>query len=254
MRPATIAIGLLLVIPAWADPVAEAISKEGRLPADVERDSRSKPAEIIPLLALEPGDRVADIFAGGGYYSELLASVVGADGEVLLHNNRGFRAWGINLLNDRFDGDRHVPNVTQHDSEIDDLGFGESTLDAALMVMAYHDMYVVPKRYNGEKYVAVGPPADVGRLMRQIFAALKPGARFVVVDHAADPRTALEEVLELHRIHEDFAKSSISAYGFDFVTSSQALRNSNDDLGRIVFDSDLQGRTDRFVLVFEKRR
>ncbi len=51
-----------------------------------------------------------DVFASGGYYSELIGSVVGDSGEVLLHNNRGFSAWGVNVLNDRFDG-RTLDNV-----------------------------------------------------------------------------------------------------------------------------------------------
>ena len=58
--------------------VIVAMTKEGRLVQDVSRDARSKPEKVIPLLGLESGDRVADIFGGGGYYSELLASVVGA--------------------------------------------------------------------------------------------------------------------------------------------------------------------------------
>ena len=132
--------------------IDEALSKPGRLEADIARDEHSKPSAILPLLKLQPGDLVVDIFAGGGYYSELLAGIVGPDGEVLLHNNRGFRAWGVNLLEDRFNG-RTFANITLHDREIADLDLGANTLDAAILVMAYHDMYVVPSRYNGEKYV-----------------------------------------------------------------------------------------------------
>ena len=129
--------------------IDEALSKPGRLTADLERDGRSRPGAILPLLELHAGDRVVDIFAGGGYYSELLASVVGERGEVLLHNNRGFRAWGVNGLADRFNG-RTIGNITLHDREIADLDLGANTLDAAILVMAFHDMYVVPRRYNGE--------------------------------------------------------------------------------------------------------
>ena len=49
-----------------------AINKEDRLAHDLSRDERSKPEEVIPLLAIQPGDRVADIFGGGGYYSDCL--------------------------------------------------------------------------------------------------------------------------------------------------------------------------------------
>jgi len=237
--------------PAWSASVEEAMAKPGRLAADLERDLRSKPDEIIPLLNLHEGDRVVDIFGSGGYYSELLASIVGETGEVLLHNNRGFQAWGINILTDRFEG-RDAGNITRHNRELENLDLGENSLDAAILVMALHDMYVVPKRYNGEKYVPTGPPADVDHFMRQIYAGLRPGGRLVVVDHAGDPELEHETILDLHRIDEEFAKTEIESYGFKLATTSDALRNLNDDRSMIVFDSDIQGKTDRFVLVFEK--
>jgi len=227
------------------------MARPGRIQSDLERDKRSKPELIIPFLNLNPGDRVVDLFGSGGYYSELLASVVGEQGQVLLHNNRGFKAWGINILNDRFQG-RSVDNVIQYDREIADLDLGNEKLNAAIMVMAYHDMYVVPTRYNGEEYVPIGPPADVKHLMQQIFHSLIPGSRFVVIDHAAGIETTMADALELHRIHESFAKSAIESYGFRYITSSDVLRNPHDDHSMIVFDSDIKGKTDRFVLVFEK--
>jgi predicted methyltransferase len=236
---------------AWSASVEEAMGKPGRLASDLERDLRSKPEAIIPLLTLQAGDSVVDIFGSGGYYSELLAGVVEDSGTVLLHNNRGFKAWGINILNDRFEG-RDAGNITQHDRELADMDLGENALDAAIIVMAFHDMYVVPTRYNGERYVPVGPPADVGHLLEQIYTGLKPGGRFVVVDHAGDPDMNHADVLELHRMDEQFAKMEIQQRGFRFVSSSDALRNPNDDRSMIVFDLDVQGKTDRFVLVFEK--
>ena len=241
----------LTSISSWSASVEEAMAKPGRLAADLERDLRSKPEDIIPLLNLQEGDRVIDIFGSGGYYSELLAGVVGDSGEVLLHNNRGFQAWGINILNDRFEG-RDPGNITRHNREVENLDLGENSLDAAILVMAFHDMYVVPKRYNGEEYVATGPPADVGHFMEQIYLGIKPGGRLVVVDHAGDPELEHETVLDLHRIDEEFARTEIENYGFQLVATSDALRNPTDDRSMIVFDSDIQGKTDRFVLAFEK--
>ena len=241
-------------VTVWATmsvAIEEAMAKPGRLPADLERDKRSRPEAIVPLLNLQLGDRVVDVFGSGGYYSELLASIVGDAGEVLLHNNRGFRAWGVNILDARFNG-RVIGNLTQHDREIADLDLGINSLDAALLVMAYHDMYVVPTRYNGEKYVPIGPPADVEHFLQQIYLSLKPGARFVVVDHAAGVSTSMDDAFELHRIHESFAKSEIESFGFQYVASSSALRNPADDHSMIVFDSAIKGKTDRFALAFEK--
>lgn len=231
--------------------VRAAMNKSGRLSADIERDQRSMPQFVIPLLQIETGDKVVDIFGSGGYYSELLASVVGETGEVLLHNNDGFEAWGINGLTDRFNK-RDPGNIVRHTRSGINLDLGSETLDAAILVMALHDMYVIPKRYNGEEYVPVGAPANVTYFLEQIYQSLKPGARFVVIDHSGDPSMDGEAVSELHRIIESYARSEVERVGFELVETSNALQNSDDDRSMIVFDLDVQGKTDRFVLSFEK--
>lgn len=76
----------------------------------------------------------------------------------------------------------------------------------------------------------------------------------MVVDHAGEPGMELEATTDLHRIDEAFLKSELEGNGFRYLHSESALRNPDDDRTRIVFDEDLQGRTDRFVLVFEKPR
>lgn len=231
--------------------VLAAMAKPGRLSDDIARDMRSKPQFVIPLLNLKTGDTVVDIFGAGGYYSELLASVVGPQGKALLHNNPGFEAWGINGLYDRFDN-RDPGNITRYTSSGINLDLTEQSIAAALVVMAFHDLYVVPKRYNGEAYVAVGNPPNAGYFLEQIFRALKPGGRLVIVDHAAEPGMANDVAADLHRINETFSRQEVEARGFRFVDSSDALRSADDDRTRIVFDEDIQGRTDRFVHAFEK--
>ena len=232
--------------------VLAAMNQPGRLPTDIERDSRSKPEAVIPLLNLKPGDTVIDIFAGGGYYSELLASIVGSGGEAILHNSLGFEAWGINGLNDRFADDRAPANINRHTRSGVNLMLTDESVDAALIVMAIHDLYVIPKRYNGEEYIRTGNPANSSYFLGQVFAALKPGGRFVVVDHQGNPDSDLETMTDLHRLDETFIRTEIESHGFVFVASSDALRNPDDDRNRIVFDEDLQGKTDRFILAFEK--
>lgn len=231
--------------------VLAAMEDPARLLADRERDLRSKPQRVIPQLNLQTGDRVLDIFGSGGYYSDLLARVVGDEGETILHNNQGFEQWGSNILQDRFDNG--LPrNVTLLRRTGIDLDLPPASLDAALIVMALHDLYIIPKRYDGEKYVPVGQPANVARFYEQLLQALKPGGRFVVVDHAGEPGMELEATTDLHRIDEAFLKADIEDNGFRYLHSESALRNSSDDRTRIVFDEDLQGKTDRFVLVFER--
>jgi len=227
-----------------ADPVSDAISKPGRMAEDLERDVRSRPDVTLPLLQLQPGDRVADIWAGGGYYSELLASIVGPEGEVLLVNNLAYSQFAGKALAERMDG-RDMGSVILHTREADDLGLGQGVLDAAVIIMSYHDLYHVDEP-NGWRRI------DADNFLRQIHNALKPGGRFLVVDHYAEPGSGRDSAQELHRIDRAYAVEDISGHGFKLVAQSDALRNPDDDYSIMVFDPRVRGKTDRFVLVFEK--
>ncbi len=229
---------------ATATSVEEAMNKPGRLEADIARDGRSHPEATLPLLKLQAGDRVADIFAGGGYYSELIATVVGDDGEVLLLNNAAYRNFVGKALTQRTEG-RDMGSVTIYDREAEDLDLGENSLDAALIIMSYHDLYHVDEK-NGWRAI---DPAD---FLGQIHKALKPGGRLLIVDHYAAAGTGSASAQDLHRIDVEFAKRDISSYGFSLAGSSDVLRNPDDDYSIMVFDPAVRGKTDRFILVFEK--
>ena len=83
------------------ESVLLAMAQADRLAADLERDARSRPEKVIPWLNLRAGDTVIDLFGSGGYYSDLLARLVGTQGQAVLHNNSGFEQWGTNILQDR---------------------------------------------------------------------------------------------------------------------------------------------------------
>ena len=235
--------GLLLVsCMVQADAVTEAMAAADRLPADLERDQREHPEVVVPLMNIGPGSRVADIFAGGGYYSELIGRVVAPEGVVLLHNNQAYLSFAAKALAQRSEG-RDLAGVQRHDREVDDLDLGANTLDAAMIIMSYHDLY-----HTAEGW----PLIDAADFMAQIVTALKPGGRFLIVDHVAAANTGDTAAQDLHRIDEAFAKQDIESYGLRLVASSDVLRNPDDDHTKTAFDPEIRGKTDRFVLVFEK--
>ena len=224
--------------------IAAAIADPERSAEHRERDGRSKPADILPLLALEEGDTAVDIFGGSGYYADLIAGIVGPDGVVILQNNTPYGKW-VNEANAERYGNNRRPPVTLLNSEVDDLQLGEDAIDAALMVMSYHDLY-----YTNPERGWYG--TDVGLFLEQVRVALKPGARLVIVDHAAAAGTGSTAAQDLHRIDEAYVRGDIEGAGFRFVESSDVLGNPEDDLTRMVFAPGVRGQTDRFVLVFEK--
>lgn len=248
MNKIAMGIGLLTLavlqtqVQVQAASMAEILTGPGRLESDLKRDKRSQPEVIVELLALKAGDRVADIFAGGGYYSEILGGIVAPDGEALMHNNQAYISFVGDQIDQRFDG-REVPGVKRHDREVSDLDLGESNLEAAMIIMSYHDLYHTVEGW---------PKIDAANFMGQIVKALKPGGRFLIVDHAAAAGTGKDSAQDLHRIEEAFARADVESYGLRYKGSSDALRNAEDDYSLTAFDPSVRGQTDRFILMFEK--
>ena len=56
----------------------------------------------------------------------------------------------------------------------------------------------------------------------------------------------------LHRIEEAVIVKEITDAGFTLAKKGDFLRNAQDDRTKIVFDPAIRGKTDRFVLRFEK--
>ncbi len=208
------------------------------------RDSRSKPEIVLGLLDLKPGQHAIDIFGGAGYYADMMAAMVGPTGRVILHNNTPYHQFVADRVTERYI-DHQVPGVRYLKSEVDDLKLEPLSLDAALMVLSYHDLYFFsPQRGWGK--------TDVSLFFSQLREALRPGGRLVVVDHAAVEGTGSDAAQELHRIDEAFAIQDIERNGFRLLARSDALRNPDDDHTSIVFDPEFRGATDRFILLFEK--
>jgi len=243
---AAILMAVACAPPVFADDgaISRALASDARTDADRERDARSKPEVILDLLNLDEGQSAADILGGGGYYAVLMAGIVGADGEVILHNNTPYSKFSEKKNNERY-GDGQVPAITLLKSEADDLQFAPGSLDAALMVMSYHDLHFVSEERGWVR-------TDMPLFLSQLHAALKPGGRLVIVDHAAVDGSGSSAAQDIHRIDEAFVRQEIESNGFRFVTSSDALRNPGDDRSKMVFDPSIRGKTDRFILLFER--
>ena len=76
-------IGLTLAACAATAPdYAAILANQGRPQNERELDSARKPNEVLAFYGVRKGDRVADIFAGRGYYTAILSELVGAQGLV----------------------------------------------------------------------------------------------------------------------------------------------------------------------------
>jgi predicted methyltransferase len=226
--------------------IAAAVTDPNRPPEDRDRDPRSRPAEVLEFAGIEPGMRVLDLGAASGYYSEILARVVGANGRVIAQNDPGALAMlGAAAFDRRYGGDR-LPNVEQWLVKLTELRLPRASLDAVWLSMVYHDTYWHSPRVDWG-------PIDPHALLAVLFAALAPGGTATVIDHAAvpgaDPR---ESAMAVHRIDREVVRRDFTAAGFVLEGETDLLLCRDDDRTLSVFDPAVKGRTDRFVLRFRK--
>lgn len=227
------------------DYIAAAVAAPERSAKDRERDARDKPAELLTFAGLKPGMKVADVFGGGGYWSEILARAVGPTGGVTLVNNVGYWGFAREDIKERFK-DGRLGQVKRRVVETPDMKLGSAQFDLIVIYMSYHDLYWVDEDSGW-------PKIDADRFLTQLHDALKPGGHLLIVDHAAKEGTGSAAAQELHRIDEEFTKKDLNSHGFLVEKSWHGLRNSADDHTKGVFDDAIRGKTDRFTVLFRKR-
>ncbi len=62
--------------------IKAAVADSNRPDADKERDANRKPAETLEFLGVKPGEKVAELLPGGGYFTRLFSKAVGPKGHV----------------------------------------------------------------------------------------------------------------------------------------------------------------------------
>lgn len=162
------------------------------------RDVWQRPFEVMDRLALAAGSRVADIGAGGGYFTWHLAARVGGEGRVLAVDITESAVKGLRDRAQR-DGLKQVEAVL---GATNDPKLAAESVDAVLTVDAYHEF----REYDA--------------MLASIFKALKPGGRFGVLDHSgalAQPRATYHNRhnIPAELIIEDAARAGFRLRFFD---------------------------------------
>lgn len=222
--------------------IAAAIADSNRPDADKLRDANRKPAQTLEFLGVKPGEQIAEILPGGGYFTRIFSKAVGPSGHVYAlvperpanaPANLPDLAGKVNAIA----ADPNYPNVTVVIQPLSKL-MTPTPVDLIFTAQNYHDLHNFP--------------VDVVAFDKIIFASLKPGGLFVVLDHSAAAGSGLADTKTLHRIDADVVKQEVTAAGFEFVGSSDMLANSADSRTTNVFDPSIRGKTDQFILKFRK--
>jgi predicted methyltransferase len=219
-------------------PAAQAVvDADDRTPEDRETDVRRHPAELLTFMGVQPGWKVADLAAGGGYTTELLARAVGAEGQVYSHNTPlivekfAGKSWPARLAREinkdvaRVEAEWEAPIPAE-----------TKDLDLVSLIFSYHDI------------IAMGD--DPGPVNAAVFAALKSGGVYIIADHSAVPGTGTADTEKYHRIDDAAVVAHVEAAGFKLDARADFLRKPDDprttQVWKVKFD------TDRFILRFVK--
>ncbi len=237
-------LGSAQVATAQSSIYADAVANAARPEADRARDAGRKPAEVLEFLGITPGMTALDMFSGGGYYTEILSRVVGPRGRVVAHSNRAYVSYAGDEFRERY-LDNRLANAEVLMAENNELTLAPSTFDAAMLVLSFHDLYYVAPD-------AGWPAIDVEKFLAELHKGLKETGIVGIIDHRAAAGAPSESGNTVHRIDPAIVIEQMSAAGFVLDGESDLLRSSTDDYAKSVFDPEVRGRTDRFVMRFRK--
>ena len=241
---AGLCLGLMTAGVAAAQPayISKAVADQTRPIKARDLDVTRKPVETLTFAGVKPGDKVADLMPGAGYYTILFSDIVGPKGKVYAVVPQEILKFGPRATDGIVALQADHKNVALVTPPINAVAAPEK-LDMVWTSWNYHDFH--------DPFMG---PADVARVNKAIFESLKPGGVFLVLDHKAQTGSGLRDTNTLHRIDIETVKAEVQAAGFVLDSASEALANVSDDHTLNVFDGKVRGKTDTFVLKFRKPR
>ena len=214
-----------------ADPV--------RTDADRERDAARHTAETLAFAEVAPGQKIADMIIGGGYFTRAFSAAVGPEGHVTAWQPEEFVDFQASY-GEAVTAVDALPNVDGVHSPIGAPAF-PAGLDLIFTAQNYHDLHLKPFAAD-----------TASKVNAAAFAALKPGGLYVIIDHYAVDGTGIEAADSLHRIDIAAVRAEVEAAGFVLDGSSDILANAADPRTALVFDPSIRGHTSQFMLRFRK--
>ena len=219
-----------------------ALGDPGRKEQRESSDARRKPAELIALAGVSPGDKVVDLIPGNGYWTRIFSKIVGPKGKVYAVWPQAYakEATGDVATLQKLSADSYYGNIVSGVQPTAEVTAPEP-VDVVWTSQNYHDY---PDEFMGK--------VDPSVLNRAVFKILKPGGTYFIIDHAAKAGRGIADTDTLHRIEAATVRAQVEAAGFKFAGESKVLENPADPLDIPVFDKSIRGHTSQFALKFVK--
>ena len=245
LSPLLLATGLSLAAASSTVPayLSAAIANPSRPAEDVARDADRKPAETLLFAGVAPGEQIAELLPGGGYFTRIMSKAVGANGHVYAlvpapRPDAPANAPDFAARVKAIAADPAYSNVTVIAEPFGQLKT-PVPVDLVWTSQNYHDLHNLPG-------------LDLAVFNQMVFEALKPGGTYLILDHSTVPGAGASQTSTLHRIDPQTVKEEVLAAGFVYDGQSDLLRNPQDPRTAKVFDPAIRGKTDQFILKFKK--
>lgn len=240
-------LALLIPLTVVADRYDDVVKNPNRPEADFGRDELRQPALVLRTIEVDEGLTVLDMGAGGGYYSEMIAYLVGESGEVIIQNPSQLYEIFPNLkgsITDQRLADDRLPNVRLIESEAVSLDIPDESVDLVFFHLIYHDMLWLY-------------PDQIDAMNEELLRVVKPGGRVVVIDHDSlegeGSSQAANRAEGTHRLEDAWLENLMTEAGFELILSSDELRIAEDDHSQPFFAPEMRGKpTDRFFHIYQR--
>ncbi|KGE03448.1 class I SAM-dependent methyltransferase [Pseudohaliea rubra] len=211
----------LFILPAQAGPdYSAALAGEHRSENNRARDAWRHPGETLAFFGLEPGMTVVELSPGGGWYTEVLASLLKEQGTLYAaHADVNGGAYGRRSLGG-FLGKLGADDAIYGDVIVSTLA-PPATIDIAPAASA--DMVLAFR--NVHSWLRAGALDDV---FAAAFEALKPGGVFGIVQHRAPEGRSVEAMKSSGYVTEQLVIAAAEAAGFEFAGRAGINANPKD--------------------------
>tara|TARA_B100000929_G_scaffold289851_1_gene281693 strand:+ start:4830 stop:5543 length:714 start_codon:yes stop_codon:yes gene_type:complete len=189
-----------------AHSLKESIESEERDIENIKRDIYRHPKETLTFFGIKPNMTVVELNPGGGWYTEILANYIHYPGTLITAQGDYY----MEKFKKKIDSSSMYGRVEI--VSLNSIFAKENSVDAVITFRNLHNW--------------LGP--QIESIFSNSFKVLKPGGKFGVVEHRANPGTDLETMKKSGYVTEDHAIQVALKHGFKLLAKSEINANPKD--------------------------